>query len=816
MADLKTAIQRYQEALDTTPADHPDRAGQLYSLGNEYQDRYRRTGVMADLETAIQRFQEALDATPSHHPERAARLYGLGTEYSDRYQRTGAMTDLETAIQRFQEALDTTPVDHPDRAARLHGLGIGYSDRYQGTRAMADLETVHNPGNLYSDQGKMKEAEEMYLRALTRYEKAWGPEHTSTLDTVNNLGNLYLDQGKMKEAEGMYLRALAGKEKAWGPEHTSTLDTVNNLGNLYKNQDKLKEAESMYVRALAGYEKTLGPNHASALDTVNNLGNLYRDQGKTAEAEAMYVRALAGKEIVWRPDQSSTFHTINNLAIRQKQQQKDTFRATTRNFIVLSDSGYGSMRLSLAERTKAESDTTNLHQHLSEEAEYPYYPVYVGNTPSLADESRIGSMAGSVFELLLEVIRDDPVLEPLFDVVIKKKGRQIAITSLEEFIKGYCLLLRAGNPDLNQSRTIQFLRHRAKRVAEIVYEPQQSADSFDYAEARKLGNERVMSFLNDSAIPHAHPESNAETESVAFNDNTMEGWSGNSDASAEPEGSDHSSPDWPALPEGIQEIKAFPIQGEPMQLFRRHYRSFVNDEPLDGWNGRVRYEVEKTSVGQAAGDGHTPTEPLGPLKPASVIDRDDTEESIFTATELFTQNPQSYFESVDSLQSQVFDLGRMALGNIKQDGTIHVLSLPAPAFPLPETILGISECILPLLKRDLEMVSAILNGIHILTDAHFCKATYNIIVSSAQRHNVLSVVPITLPTLEFLYELIEEAVLYCSAPLQWPQLKENISDISKSSALILRHLGLTTLSAKFGQNDEYQQCLHSCRLLAVL
>jgi hypothetical protein len=46
-------------------------------------------------------------------------------------------------------------------------------------------------GLLYSDQGKLKEAEEMYLRALAGYEKALGPGHPSTLNTVNNLGLLY-------------------------------------------------------------------------------------------------------------------------------------------------------------------------------------------------------------------------------------------------------------------------------------------------------------------------------------------------------------------------------------------------------------------------------------------------------------------------------------------------------------------------------------------------------------------------------------------------------------------------------------------------
>ncbi|KAJ9481399.1 hypothetical protein VN97_g12081 [Penicillium thymicola] len=69
----------------------------------------------------------------------------------------------------------------------------------------------------------------------------WGAFH--------GLGDLYSDQGKLKEAEGMYQRALAGKEKALGPDHTSTLGTVNNLGTLYSDQGKLKEAEEMYERA---------------------------------------------------------------------------------------------------------------------------------------------------------------------------------------------------------------------------------------------------------------------------------------------------------------------------------------------------------------------------------------------------------------------------------------------------------------------------------------------------------------------------------------------------------------------------------------
>jgi tetratricopeptide (TPR) repeat protein len=77
----------------------------------------------------------------------------------------------------------------------------------------------------------------------------WGI--TIPLDTVNNLGILYTDLGRLDEAEKMYQRALQGKEKAWGPEHTSTLSTVNNLGLLYTDLGRLDEAEKMYERCKA-------------------------------------------------------------------------------------------------------------------------------------------------------------------------------------------------------------------------------------------------------------------------------------------------------------------------------------------------------------------------------------------------------------------------------------------------------------------------------------------------------------------------------------------------------------------------------------
>ncbi|KAH7372236.1 hypothetical protein BKA66DRAFT_423213 [Pyrenochaeta sp. MPI-SDFR-AT-0127] len=186
------------------------------------------------------------------------------------------------------------------------------------------LGAIHLLGNLYADQGKLDEAEQMYERALRGTEEALGPKHTSTLDTVNNLGLLYADQGKLSEAEQMYERALRGTEEALGPKHTSTLQTVNNLGSLYYSQGKLSEAEQMYERALRGKEEALGPKHTSTLETVNNLGGLYYNQGKLGKAEQMYERALRGYKEALSDETLQTYkpalNVLQNLGILYAKQ----------------------------------------------------------------------------------------------------------------------------------------------------------------------------------------------------------------------------------------------------------------------------------------------------------------------------------------------------------------------------------------------------------------------------------------------------------------------------------------------------------------
>ena len=181
---------------------------------------------------------------------------------------------------------------HADRCARrIEDSGV--LERVEPVEAS---DAFYNLGALYADQGKLVEAEVMYLRALNGYEKAWGHEHMLTLYTINNLGILYADQGKLIKAEGMYLRALHGKKKALGCEHMSTLNTVNSLGNLYRKQGKLVEAEELCQWAFDGFKKARGPDHASTLTIANNLHLIQSNQVEEERSEETFQQVLGGNE----------------------------------------------------------------------------------------------------------------------------------------------------------------------------------------------------------------------------------------------------------------------------------------------------------------------------------------------------------------------------------------------------------------------------------------------------------------------------------------------------------------------------------------
>ena len=142
VVDLDLAITAFQQALELTPAEHPDRPGNLNNLGLGLHDLYLRTGSPSDLEAAIAAFQAALEATPAASADRPMYLGNLGTGLRLRYATTGMPADLEAAIEVYRQAVDATPIEAIGRAGRLTNLGTGLNERYARTGDLTDLEAA--------------------------------------------------------------------------------------------------------------------------------------------------------------------------------------------------------------------------------------------------------------------------------------------------------------------------------------------------------------------------------------------------------------------------------------------------------------------------------------------------------------------------------------------------------------------------------------------------------------------------------------------------------------------------------------------------
>ena len=151
LADLDEAVSIAQEAVNATPAAHPDRPGWLSNLGNALQSRFKRTGAPADLDASITAKREALNTTPDDHPDRVIWQSNLGNALRSRFERTGALADLDEAIAVGSAAVDATPADHPDRAIWLSNLGNALQARFEQTGALADLDEAISAGRAAVD-----------------------------------------------------------------------------------------------------------------------------------------------------------------------------------------------------------------------------------------------------------------------------------------------------------------------------------------------------------------------------------------------------------------------------------------------------------------------------------------------------------------------------------------------------------------------------------------------------------------------------------------------------------------------------------------
>jgi tetratricopeptide (TPR) repeat protein len=172
-------------------------------------------------------------------------------------------------------------------------------------------DSLSSLGIFFKDQGKIEDAEKLYLESLEIRRQLGNKSGISA--SLNNLGVLYNDQGKFEDAERLYLESLEIKKQLGDKKGISA--SLNNLGVLYKGQSKIEEAEKFFLESLE-MKKQLGDKKGIS-QSLNNLGVLAFEKGDEQNAKELFAHSISVKRelkaiVSILASIHSAFHLFNN------------------------------------------------------------------------------------------------------------------------------------------------------------------------------------------------------------------------------------------------------------------------------------------------------------------------------------------------------------------------------------------------------------------------------------------------------------------------------------------------------------------------
>jgi protein O-GlcNAc transferase len=230
-----------RKALDL----HPTLAGAAHNLGLAL----RAQGRYAEAETAL---RQSLDREPNN----ANTWNNLAAVLEQLHQLPEAVISLERAVQL-----------RPDFALARENL-----------RRLRAVPTIASSATQENNRGVKLLAERRYAEAETAFRRALLLDPQLPPEATYNLALALKGQGKLAEAETLFLRVLS-RLPNWSRCQLS-------LADLYFTQRRLSDAETAYRRAAA-----LAPTDGESLNSL--AANVLNNQGRIDEARATYRQALA-------------------------------------------------------------------------------------------------------------------------------------------------------------------------------------------------------------------------------------------------------------------------------------------------------------------------------------------------------------------------------------------------------------------------------------------------------------------------------------------------------------------------------------------
>ena len=199
------------------------------------------------------------------------------------------------------------------------------------SRAIATYQELHeaknlpvalnNLGRIRVEQGRSKEAERLFRKAIAFWEKELGPMHPNVAAGLTNLGLLLSSRSKFDEAEPILHRARDIDQERFPASHPRIANDLNNLAVLALNRKQYPEAEALLQEAKAIFEKCLSPGHPDTGKVLARLAEVYHREGRLDEAETLYRRSLEILERAWGTENPLLLSLLENYSADLRSQQ---------------------------------------------------------------------------------------------------------------------------------------------------------------------------------------------------------------------------------------------------------------------------------------------------------------------------------------------------------------------------------------------------------------------------------------------------------------------------------------------------------------
>jgi tetratricopeptide (TPR) repeat protein len=305
------------------------------------------------------------------------------------------MEDLTKTLEKMKSAL-ANPKANPgqvyaalvtlgdvqllDLAAQYHKLGILDNAEAETLRELADLERslgTHNAlwtwtatllSGLYSQRGRWRQAEELYLKTIEVVTDIFSSKHPSTLIAMANAAGCFRAQEEWKKAETFDVLILetrkalllqARLERAvdirTGDNYINEGDDVTNevwiaptlepeskcaISRLSKRitacleQTQFEDADALQLEILETLQRVLGEDDIGPLRMMRNLIELYLNRKQWDDVEKLQVKELEIHKRKFGGEHSRTLASFSNLTLTYWHQGKQQAARTLQEDIL--------------------------------------------------------------------------------------------------------------------------------------------------------------------------------------------------------------------------------------------------------------------------------------------------------------------------------------------------------------------------------------------------------------------------------------------------------------------------------------------------